>query len=274
MYIACDIGGTNTRVACSADCHSFEEPIIFDTPEKAEDGLEKILATIDDLIQGERVEGVTIGVAGVLDETHSKLLKSPHLPGWIDFNLRELLEKKFGLAVYIENDTDLVGLGEYYDGAGREPNNLQYEIAVYVTVSTGIGGVKIVNGEFDFNRFGFEPGHMILNAKTNETWEELASGDAVERKFGKKPKVVAQTLDWEDIEHYIAVGLHNVILCWSPDILIVGGAMAKDLDAKRLKEKITQLMKIHPRLPIIKLAKLGSLGGIYGGFALLRKLQS
>jgi hypothetical protein len=47
--------------------------------------------------------------------------------------------------------------------------------------------------------------------------------------------------------------------------------MSKDLNAEIMIQKIARLMKIHPELPVIKIAELDSIGGIHGGFAFLRQ---
>lgn len=265
MYIACDIGGTKFRVARSKDCVNFDNPIIEETPNNPREGIEMVINTIRNIASGEKIDAIIIGIAGVLNQGHSFLVKSPHLPDWERINLKERFESALGTKVYIENDTDIVGLGEAVSGAGRG-----FEICLYVTISTGIGGVKIVNGKFEKNRFGFEPGFQIINNETGENFEDLCSGTAVEKKFGMHPKDVAQTSNWNEIEKNIAVGLHNSIIHWSPDVLVIGGSMSKDLESVKMKNMIASLMKIHPELPEIRIAELGSIGGIHGGFAFLK----
>lgn len=265
MYIACDIGGTKTRIAGSTDLNGFDEPVIEETPDNPEDGLKLIVENAKKLAGEEKIDGICVGIAGVLNQEHEYLIKSPHLNAWEKVPIKEFLSKELDTNVYLENDTDLVGLGEATDGAGKGK-----EIVVYITISTGVGGVKIVKGSFVENRFGFEPGFLILNNETLENFEDLCSGTAVEKKFGMHPKEVAKTDDWQEIEKNICVGLHNCILTWSPDVLVVGGSMSKDLDADRLKKGIGDLMKIHPSLPEIKIAELGSTGGLNGGFAFIK----
>lgn len=266
MYIACDIGGTKFRVAKSDNCVDFDDPVIEETPDKPKDGIELIINTIKNLSNGEKIDAVVLGIAGVLNQDHSILLKSPHLPQWERINLKEKFEQELDTKIYIENDTDIVGLGEAVFGAGRG-----FEICTYITISTGIGGVKITNGRFEKNRHGFEPGFQIINNETKQNFEDLCSGTAVENKFKMHPKEVAKTDNWEEIENNIAVGLHNSIIHWSPDVLVIGGAMSKDLDEERMTQKISEIMKIHPELPTIKIAELGSIGGVYGGFAFLKQ---
>jgi len=269
MYFSCDIGGTKTRIAKSLDCLNFDEPIIFDTPANPIDGLEIIIKQIRAMAQNLEITAMSVGIAGVLSHDHSCLIKSPHLSAWEKIPIKDKLEKELYTKVHLENDTDIVGLGEYFHGAGRG-----YGTCVYITISTGVGGAKINNGKFEKNKYGFEPGFMILNNETFQNWEDLSSGTAIQKKLNKEPKQVAQTENWVKIESDIAVGLHNIIIAWSPDVLVIGGGMSKDLDAERMNNKIKSLMKIHPTLPDIKIAELGSVGGIYGGFAFLKKYYS
>ncbi|HRY31068.1 MAG TPA: ROK family protein [Candidatus Paceibacterota bacterium] len=267
MYIACDIGGTQFRVAKSEDLVEFDEPIIEETPTNPKEGLKLIATTIRNLVKKEKVEAIIFGIAGIINPTHEFLLKSNHLKAWERVPIKEFFEKEFGAKVFIENDSAMVGLGEALAGAGKG-----FDSVVYITVSTGIGGAKIVRGKFEKNKFGFEPGYQILNNETGENWEDLASGTAVEKKYKKHPKEVAKTAHWQKIERNVAIGIHNSILHWSPDVVVVGGSMAKDLNADRLKEEISKLMKIHPEIPEIRLATLGSIGGIFGGFAYLKNI--
>ena len=294
MLIACDIGGTKFRVAKSKDGINFDEPIIKETPKDPNEGLKMIAETIYDLVvkrdlqtgkilKSEKIDSAVFGIAGVLDETHNFLIKAPHLTAWEKIPIREFFEKelskiseKKGLfdlilgrsnppKIFVENDTSIVGLGEAVAGAGKS-----FEKVVYITVSTGIGGVKIVRGKFEENNFGFEPGFQILNNQTGENWEDLCSGTEVAKKSGMEPKDFAKTGGWAEVEKNVAIGIHNCILHWSPDVVVVGGSMARDFNFENLKNQITKMMKIHPTIPEIKMAELGSIGGIYGGFAYFR----
>jgi len=80
--------------------------------------------------------------------------------------------------VFIENDASIVGLGEAVSGAG-----MGEEIVVYITVSTGVGGTRIVSGEIDEHAYGFEPGHELINMQ--DSLEDLVSGTAVEERLIK-----------------------------------------------------------------------------------------
>jgi glucokinase len=264
-YFVCDIGGTKTRIAKTKNLENFEEPIIFETPDDVIEGMNLIVENILKLSGGEKIEAICFGIAGVLDQNHNVLLRSFHLPNWQGVAIADFFAEKISTKIFVENDTDIVGLGEAIFGAGKT-----FSKVVYISISTGIGGVKITDGQFEKNKFGFEPGFQILNWETGENFEELASGSATEEKFGMHPKEVAQSEHWSKIVDIIAVGLHNSIIHWSPEILVIGGSMSRDLDADILKTKINKIMKIHPDLPEIKIAELDSIGGLYGGMAFLK----
>jgi predicted NBD/HSP70 family sugar kinase len=267
-YFVCDIGGTKTRIARATDFEKFDEPVIVETPDDAQSGLDLIIKKILELSEGQKIFAVCAGIAGVLDSEHKTLLKSFHLSNWQNIPIKDILESKLNTIVYLENDTSIVGLGEAVSGAGQGFSNV-----VYISISTGIGGVNIIDGKYHENKFGYEPGFQILNHMTKENFEDLASGTFVQNKFGMHPKEVAKTENWESIVDVIAIGLHNSILHWSPDVLVVGGSMSNDLKADILTEKMSAIMKIHPILPVIKIAELGSIGGLHGGLAFLKGIS-
>lgn len=268
MYIACDIGGTLIRVASSSDLESFSEPIIKDNVKEYEEGIKLLIQTIKDVLGNEKATEIVIGMPGVISKDHKTVLRSPHLPGWNEKPIVETLEKEFGAKVYLENDAGIVGLGEAYAGAGKG-----YGIVAYITVSTGVGGAKITNGKIEHRRLGFEPGFQILDVISGKNFEDLASGTAIQEKFGMHPKDVAKTPSWDLIEKYVAAGIHNVTVMWSPDVIVLGGSMAKDFRLENIKNEIRGFMRIFSELPEIKLFELGKIGGIHGGFAYLKSLK-
>ncbi len=275
-YILFDIGGTNTRVAVSEDLRSFGEVIKFKTPETFVEGIEKIVQAVNDITDNE-IRGMAGGIRGVLNEDRTMMIKDEKLSDWQEKPLVETLKKKFKSNVYLENDSAVVGLGESHYGAGKG-----HEIVVYHTVSTGVGGVKIENGQIDSYAEGFEPGHQILDIDhtilgddIEPTLENLVSGTAVEERMGSKPYEIDQKdAIWDQLAYYLAHGLRNTILYWSPDIIVLGGSMIigdprimLDDIIKHTNEVLEDVMTC----PLIVDAKLGDEGGLYGAMALLQQ---
>ena len=90
------------------------------------------------------------------------LVNAPHLPGWIRKPFSERLKAELACPVFLENDSAIVALGEAHHGAGKGD-----DIMAYLTVSTGMGGARIVHGAIDVNVFGFEPGHQYIDFDTS-----------------------------------------------------------------------------------------------------------
>ncbi len=273
-YVLFDIGGTKTRVAVSEDLQTFGDPIKFDTPSSFTAGIAEITAAAKKLTDG-KIRGIAGGIRGQLNDDRSVLIYDGILSGWVDEPLGETLKKKLGADVYLENDAALAGLGEAVHGAGKG-----LDIVVYHTVSTGVGGAKIEFGKIDTFRSGFEPGHQILDIDhtilgegIEPTLENLVSGSALEARMGVKAYEIDQSdAVWDQLAYYLAHGLRNSILYWSPDVIVLGGSMIVGDPRIKLDNIImhtNDVVGAVTDVPLIKDAALGDFAGLYGAMALL-----
>ena len=278
-YVLFDVGGSKTRVAVSEDLKTLSEVISFKTPATCEDGVKKIAEAAQKLVGDGRVRMVAGGIRGVLDDEKQGVVNDPghFLAKWHDEPFTEKLKKKLGAEVCLENDAALAGMGEAVYGAGEG-----HEIVVYHTVSTGVGGAKIENGMIDDYRQGFEPGHQILDIDhtilgedVEPTLENLVSGTAVEKRMGVKPEDIPQDdALWEQLALYLAHGLRNSILYWSPDVIILGGSMIVGDPRILLDDIVEQTNEVIgevAEVPLILDATLGDSAGLYGAMALLQQ---
>lgn len=276
-YLLFDIGGTNTRVALSDDLTSFGNVKKFRTPSSYKEGIDLILAAAKELGGGKSLTAAGGGIRGIVDHEKTKVISDQLLTEWVDQPLVLDLAKKLKTDVHIENDTAVVGLGEYHFGAGHD-----VEIMVYHTVSTGVGGVKIEQGRIDDAMLGLEPGHQILDIDRtvlgddiDPTLENLVSGSALEKRTGTKPADIPQDdVIWDELAGYLAQGLKNTVLYWSPEVIVLGGSMILGnpritLEAIR-KHTVEELDGFVP-CPLIVDAKLGDEGGLYGAMVLLQQ---
>ncbi|MBU0569457.1 ROK family protein [Patescibacteria group bacterium] len=274
MFLLFDIGGTKMRLAISSDGESVGKPEIVKTPQSFEEGMEVFKNAFAKIVDGVKIEKSAGGIAGIFDGKKERLTISPNLPQWENKPLKERLESVVGCPVFLENDADLAGLGEAKYGAGRNCS-----IVAYLTIGTGVGGSRIVNGKIDSNTSGFEPGHQIIKTDSSisgrvTSLEELVSGGGLEKRFGKNPEDINDEKIWEETERYLTYGINNTIVHWSPEVVILGGGL---IESGRISiEKIAlQLSKVHnifPKMPEIKKAELGDLGGLHGALAYLKQL--
>jgi predicted NBD/HSP70 family sugar kinase len=273
-YVLFDIGGTNTRISTTEDLKTFTKPVKFKTPKKFDEGVTKICDTVSGLCPN-GIRAAAGGVRGVLTEDRGAIAHDEILTGWLEEPLVDTLTERLKTKIYLENDTAVVGLGEAHFGAGQAA-----EILVYHTVSTGVGGVKIESGEIDEYHVGFEPGRQILDIDRTilgedilPTLENLVSGTALEQRTGQKPYDIPQSdAIWDQLAEYLAHGLRNTILYWSPDMIVLGGSMIVG-DPRILLADIQKHTQIilgdEVPCPIIKDAELGDEGGLYGAMSLL-----
>lgn len=273
-YIIFDIGGTNTRVTVSKDLKSFEKPIKFKTPINFKEGMEKITEAAKELESG-NISGACGAVRGVLSEERDFIAHDDVLEKWVEEPLVETLSKKLNTKVVIENDAALAGLGEAHFGAGKGS-----EIMVYHTISTGVGGAKIENGNIDSYHLGFEPGKQVLDIDRTilgedviPTLENLVSGAAVEERTGSKPYDIPQEdAIWDQLANYLAHGLRNTVYYWSPDTIVLGGSMITGdpvIPITNIEKHLALLLEEGIDAPAIRQAKLKDDSGLYGAMVLL-----
>ncbi len=236
MKLLLDIGATNLRMAV-AHLDSPEAIRTIPTPPDAGTAIGLIKNAADEMRKGESIERIFAGIAGTFDREKAVLVSSPHLTGWVGQPLKRMFEKTFSVPAALENDAALAGLGEATRGAGRG-----YPIVAYVGIGTGVGGARIVNGTIDAHRIGFEPGHHIIEAQTGMTLEEAVSGSAIERRFGMKAADITNPAVWNEVVEWIAVGIHNALTFWSPDIVVLGGPGHQLVNHDRLGPKFVAAM--------------------------------
>lgn len=204
--------------------------------------------------------GIGCSVPGPLDSELGVVIFSPNL-GWRDVPLVAMLQERLGAPVKIEDDARCAALGEARYGAARGARN-----AVYVTISTGIGGGVVIDGRIYRGSHGFagEIGHMTLEANgppcscgNSGCFESLASGTAIAARarqavlhgdetmlvrFRDEPQrltaeqVVQAAIEGdtvatrvlETVGDYIGIGLAAVTTAFDPQMIVLGGGVVRE----------------------------------------------
>lgn len=285
MYILFDIGGTNMRLAASKDGKTFGEIKTVPTPKKFEEGIEAFKRIASELSGGEKIGAIAGGIAGPLDEKKGMAVGGPNIGGYHNKPIKSELEAAFGAPVYLENDAAMGVLGEANFGAGKG-----YEIVVYITISTGLGGARAVGGVLDPSAMGYEPGWQIIACSEVARDEEnegdehcvkrgylshYVSGAEIEKHYGKKPSEITDETFWNERAKFLACGLNNIIVLWSPNVIVLGGSMMNQvgISLEKVRSYTQDAMRIFPRIPDIKRAQLGDELGLYGALASLKQKE-
>ena len=266
--LAIDLGGTKIAAAVVSPqskiiSHAYCLSLAQEGPEAVINRLFSVAQQVleQSRLQASEIEGVAIAAAGALDTKRGLVTASPHLPGWHNVPLRDILSERLGTKSYLINDASAAAFGEYYMGAGKGVNNL-----IYLTISTGIGGGIIIDGELYQGADGSagEIGHMTIDVNGEKCncgnigcWETLASGTAVAKEAARRlnqgekssvfdltsgklenitAKMIAQAARQGDplacdviakAAYYLGVGLVNLVNIFNPERIIIGGGMAQ-----------------------------------------------
>jgi glucokinase len=214
MYLLFDIGGTYTRIATSSG-KSLQNIKTYPTPLNFRQAIKLFDKTAKYLLGDKKIDSAVGGVKGPLDKSRGIITSSSKLLNWVNKPLKAELERILHAPVILENDSALEGLAEAIIGAGKN-----YKTVGFLNVGTGVGGVRIVDCKIDELSVGFEPGHNIFIEGVE--LENLISGPAIKKKYSDNP-------NWDQICHYLQLGLIKLIETWSPDIFVLGGGVTRSL---------------------------------------------
>jgi glucokinase len=185
LAVGVDIGGTKVAAGVVDADGRIIERLRRPTPGNDVRDTERLIAEVVAELSGRHpIAAVGIGAAGWISADNSTVLFSPHL-AWRNEPLRAALADAVGVSVLVENDANAAAWAEYRFGAARGS-----DIAVMVTLGTGIGGGLVLNGTLYRGSFGVacEYGHMCLvpdgrrcACGNRGCWEMYASGTALAR---------------------------------------------------------------------------------------------
>jgi glucokinase len=192
--LAIDLGGTQIRAALVTPDRTVHCRRATGT--RDEDGVESVIARIaaaaaDVLAEASdaglpRPGGAGISSPGPLDARRGIVLSPPNLRQWNDVPLVDALASELHLPCYLERDTNVAVMAEWRYGAAAGSTD-----AVYVTVSTGVGGGIISGGRPLDGAAGLagEVGHLVVELDGPVCGcggighvEAIASGTAIERE--------------------------------------------------------------------------------------------
>ena len=145
LLLALDFGGTKHTAAVIArgERQWRAHRRVFSPPDAdARYDLETVFALAHDLLGDTRPAAVGVSFGGPVDFASGTVRLSHHVPGWENTPLRDMLEAQFGAPASVDNDANVAALGEHRFGAGQGHDSL-----MYLTVSTGVGGGWILNGQ-------------------------------------------------------------------------------------------------------------------------------
>src|SRR5882757_2982341 len=163
--IGVDLGGTNLRIAAVNRQGDLMEKVTLGT--RVALGKDHVIREMCDAIRvlavkykdAGSLQGIGIGVPGIIDMKTGMLRESPNLPGWAETPVRAEIERLLGTRVILENDANVAALGEKWLGAARDVDDM-----AMLTLGTGVGGGIVLKGRIWHGMTGMagEFGHMTV----------------------------------------------------------------------------------------------------------------
>lgn len=179
-----DIGGTKVAIVLGGgkipehDTKDFIlDRVCFDTQAKM--GADFVIGNICSAVEGmigkhglseKNTIGIGISCGGPLDHKKGILSNPPNLYGWVNVPIVDIMQAKFGLPTYLQNDANACALAEWKFGAAIGFNNV-----IFLTFGTGLGAGMILNGKLytGANGMAGEVGHVRLS-----DWGPIGFGKA------------------------------------------------------------------------------------------------
>jgi len=280
--LAIDIGGSKFSIALFQDQRMVRRET---RATNREGGRDWMLGQIESIaLAWGRETGFArcgVGFGGPVDFAAQRIALSTHVAGWRDFPLPEHLQRILNVPVTMDNDANVGALGEAIHGAGVGCRPL-----LYVTLSTGIGGGIVLEGDRIYrgaDSYAGEIGHLTVQPGGPECLcgsrgclERMCCGLWLERDYGKPAHELLK--DAAFVERYVvhlATGLKAAVMLLNPSRIVIGGGIAKAGEAlfaplrAELRRQVTTWSRA--RLDVVP-AQLGDDSVLWGALELTREL--
>jgi glucokinase-like ROK family protein len=258
-----DLGATSIRVAIMNA--ELQVKAQVEEPMEIRRGPEPVLGRAGELIeklardQGVQLTGVGVGVPGPVRFLDGMPVSPPIMPGWHEYPVRDLLARRFGCPVLVDNDVNVMAVGEHWGGVARSVDNY-----LFVKIGTGIGCGIMIRGQVyrgidgcagDIGHINVDPDGPVCACGNSGCLEAMFGGAALVRdalaaaRSGASPPLAErlageQAITPEDVGRCAAEGdpvaiglirdggrrvglvLAGLVSFFNPSMIVIGGGLA------------------------------------------------
>ena len=225
-----DLGGTNVRAGIVKDNRLAKVVSSSINGQGSQrEVLEQVCGVIDPLVL-RGLKGIGVGVPSVVDLKRGIIYDVVNIPSWKKVPLKDFLEKRYRLPVYINNDANCFAVGERYFGQARK-----YDNAVGLIVGTGLGAGVITNGKL-YSGANCGAGEFGMISYLDHNHEYYASGQFfknVHNTSGRELAERAKAGDAQALRIFAEFGRHlgeaikTILYAVDPDIIVLGGSVSQ-----------------------------------------------
>lgn len=229
--IGIDLGGTTIKGGLIDGQNLVKQATLETLAQQGGDVTLNVLYKVIRQLKTDKTSAIGIGVPSVVNREQGIVYNVQNIQNWEEVHLKSLVEKEFGLPVYIDNDANCFAMGERIYGTGK-----QFENFVGITLGTGVGGGIIQKGRLleDANTGSGEYGEMpylngILEHYCGSFFFEKhhTNGFDVAQNVTKGDKKAIEIMN--EYGKHISVLVKMIVLSVDPQAIIFGGAIANSL---------------------------------------------
>ncbi len=311
--LVADLGATSIDVAVT----DLEGRILghHDEPARIEDGPERCLERVDVLFDAllrtteaipGRLWGVGIGVPGPVEFGSGRPISPPIMPGWDGYPIRERFVERYGAPVWVDNDVNVLALGEWRSGVAAGHDNV-----IVIKIGTGVGAGIISGGRLHRGAQGSagDVGHIQISEDPSIVCrcgnvgclEALAGGAAIGR-LGEEAALEGSstrlgvaldqhgTVSAADVARAASAGdavaveilrsagrrvgsmLASVVNFFNPSLVVIGGGVANSPDQLlvAIRDAVhRRSLPLATRDLLIERSSLGALAGVIGASSMV-----
>ena len=232
-FIGIDFGATNIRLGVVMDLKLMN---LVTKPLPDEPSVSAVLDLIEIMVKeanpGGRyqVRAMGIGVPSVVDIEQGMVYEVQNIPGWDTVPIKQLLEKRTGLPVFLNNDANCFAIGEKVFGAG-----LNYPSLVALILGTGFAGGIIINDKL-YNGSNGGAGEFGMLPYKESIFEHYCSGQFFTRHKKQKGELLLQNADrgveaarniFKEFGHHLGEAIKTILYAYDPPLIILGGGVSQ-----------------------------------------------
>ena len=220
------------------------------------------------------IQSVGIGAPGIVNVSKGFIYYLPNIPGWRMYRLKNSLEKKLNLPVYVNNDANVFALAESLLGAARGAKR-----AVCLTLGTGLGGAVVFNGKLlETQVSAHELGHVPITLKGRKCGcgasgciETFVGNSHLVRRYKQLKKTKnnikvkniyekacsgerAALLVWDEFSQVLGKFLAGMVNIFNPEVIVFGGGVSGAFSL--FKPLVFKAIKEHAMWPNVSTLKL------------------
>ena len=254
---------------------------------------------------GVQLAGIGVGVPGPVRFREGMPVSPPIMPGWNEYPVRDIIARRFGCPVLVDNDVNVMAVGEHWGGVAKSVENY-----LFVKIGTGIGCGILIRGEVyrgidgcagDIGHINVDPDGPVCACGNSGCLEAMFGGAALVRdalaaaraggsealaeRLARKSEITAEDVGQCAAEgDAVAVGLirdggqrvglvlAGLVSFFNPSMIVIGGGLAGLGHVLLAEIRGVVYRRSLPlatgNLPIV-LSELGSSAGVIGAAVMI-----